>query len=457
MDHAAVSRARHVRVMLAWGFWLFNIVVIVAFWWLNSGSIFLGDSLGDAIIAAGRLAGLLATFCALTQFVLMGRAGWLEPIFGMDRIALFHRYNGFATLLFIFAHTGLIGAGYSVLNDINITEQFVKLVTADVVMWMALTAEMLFVAVVGVSMYIVRKHLKFETWYAVHIMVYAAIALVPWHQLTFGSDLVSDPLFRYYWIGLYAFAALNLLIWRFGRIGWRYAVHKFRVEKIVPETATATSVYITGKHLDKFKMRGGQFVLVRFLSPELFLQEHPFSLSMVPTGEHLRLTIRQLGDFTNAVPHIKPGTPVLISGPHGAFTHEKQLTNKVLYIAGGVGITPIRSLIAERAGWTNTEDAVFLYGNRTLDDTIFPKELADLAKKLHMPMHNVLSEEKNYAGEKGYIDKEKIARLVPDVATRDVYLCGPPPMMDGIRAALAELGVPKAQVHYERFSLYKKG
>lgn len=196
--------------------------------------------------------------------------------------------------------------------------------------------------------------------------------------------------------------------------------------------------------------------MVRFLTKGLGWQEHPFSLSMLPNSKHIRLTIRALGDFTNQVPNIKKGTKVIISGPHGAFTHDKQVTDKVVYIAGGIGITPIRSLIEERANSPQPGDAVFIYGNRTVADTALMDELKALASKINMPIYNVLSEQPGYRGETGYVDEEKIKRLVPDVTKRDVFLCGPPPMMQGVVAALKKLDVPQGQIHYERFSLHKQ-
>jgi ferredoxin-NADP reductase len=144
-----------------------------------------------------------------------------------------------------------------------------------------------------------------------------------------------------------------------------------------------------------------------------------------------------------------------VSGPFGAFTHEQQRTNKLLYIVGGIGITPIYSMIQDQAARGESGNAIMLYGNRTEKDTIFLNELMALGKQINMPLHNVLSDQKNYKGETGFIDKEKIARLVPDVATRDIFLCGPPPMMTGIRVMLKELGVPESHIHYERFALHK--
>lgn len=440
------------RKILAWLFWLANLCVIVGFWWNGSGQTFTNEP----ILAMGRLAGLIATFCALTQFVLMGRVGWLEPIFGLDKLAIFHRRNGIATILLILAHAFLITLGYSQLTGLNAFAQVQQFIQFFPFVPLAMVSEMLFVLVVASSIYIARKHLKFETWYYVHVFTYLAIVLVFWHQFAGGADLLGSSVFRNYWIGLYVFTLLNVVVWRFGIPTVRSLYHNFKIEKTVAETPSATSLYITGNKLESFTARGGQFVLIRILSKGLWWQEHPFSLSQLPNTQHLRLTIRQLGDFTNQVPYFKPGTPVLVSGPYGAFTHALSVKQKTVYIAGGIGITPVRSLLQERAQWKEKGDAVLLYGNRTQKETALWQEITKLAKEIDMPVFNILSEQPNYKGEKGYINKDVIARLVPDIAERDVFVCGPPPMVNGIMPALKELGVPKRNIHYERFSLHKQ-
>ncbi|HET9411889.1 MAG TPA: ferredoxin reductase family protein [Candidatus Saccharimonadales bacterium] len=448
-----MARSSTIKKQLAWAFWALNGAVITGFW--VSGAT--GELASGDIVAVGhalaRLFGLLATFCALTQFVLMGRAGWLEPIFGLDRLAIFHRRNGIAVLALILLHSSLMVITRTLLTG-GVLPEGAQQVLGLPYVWLAVIAEILFIATAVTSIVMVVARLRFELWYAVHMLNYAAIILVPFHQFANGSDFLINPTFAIYWMALYVFTAVNMLVWRFGRPLWLFWWHHFTVQKVVAETPTANSVYISGKNLQRFTAKGGQFVMVRFLDKHRFWQEHPFSLSALPSSDHIRLTVRALGDFTNGIPSLAPGTPVVVSGPHGAFTHEKQVKSKVAYIAGGIGITPLRAMIEERAEAGGKNSAVLLYGNRTAADTALLSELTQFGERIQMPIYTVLSEEKSK--EQGYIDKERIARLVPDIAERDVFLCGPPPMMAGVKQALKELGVPDGQVHYERFSLHKK-
>lgn len=439
---------RKLNKWLAWGFWGVNLAVILYFWATGPAGyeLYSGDWL-LWLYAFGRLAGLLATFAALTQFVLMGRVGWLEPVFGLDRLAIFHRRNGIATVLLILFHwLAMTTTHYLLGGSSPLDYPYV---------WLAYIATLLIITTVGLSLVIVRKHLKFEVWYAVHMLNYLAIAIVPFHQLTNGTDFLANPVFANYWIGLYLFTALNIVVWRFGRTLVKYARHRFKVEKVVAEAPTANSVYISGDNMDEYRARGGQFVLVRFLDKQHMFQEHPFSLSMMPDDKHLRLTIRALGDFTNTMPELKPGTPVWVSGPFGTFTNDAQVTDKVLYIAGGIGITPIRSMLEERAQKGRKDSVVLIYANKSEADVALRGELDELAGKLNMKLHHVMSDQPDFDGEKGYVDLERVKKLVPDFAERDIFICGPPPMMYGLIGNLNGAGVPKTQLHYERFSLHK--
>lgn len=454
MDTKTAAHTQRVASMMAWLFWAANLAVIVGFWLYGNATALASGQTGEVLIAFARLFGLLGTFGILTQLVLMGRAGWLEPVFGLDKLAVFHRINGEVSLVVILLHPLFLALGYGAFSGLDPISQYFQLTQLPFVT-LASLALVTLLFTVGMSIYIVRKHFKFETWHAVHLFNYAVVFLMVWHQLKNGADFIGGGVFYWYWIALYIFALGNILVWRWLKPFAQSLMYGFAVEKVVAETPTATSVYITGRNLHRFKAHGGQFVMVRFLTKRLGWQEHPFSISMLPSSGHFRLTVRQLGDFTNQVPNLKAGTRLIVSGPHGAFTHKKQITNKALYIAGGIGITPIRSMIEERAGWQAPGKAVLVYGNRTLKDAALLSELTTLGKKIGMPIHNVLSEQNGYKGETGYIDGERIKRLVPDFKTRDIFVCGPPPMMNSLIADLKAMGVPPKQIHYERFALHK--
>ena len=432
--------------------------LIVAGCWLwfhthhTTGNLLTGAAVGK-LLAWGRLAGLLAVLAILFQLMLIGRVRWVERSYGMDRLTRLHHVAGFALLLLLLLHPVLLTFGHALQADVGYWAQvsdFCKtwrgLLTA-VIGWGLMMAVSVF------SVLVLLKRVRYELWYATHLVLYVAFGLTFLHQVVSGSDFTDHPAFKAYWIALYAFVLANLLAYRFARPLLGFARHRFVVTEIVPEAGDVTSVYIGGKNLEDFRVEAGQFMIVRFLAQGFRWEAHPFSMSCCPDGKRFRLSIKRLGDFTRRIPELKPGTPVLIDGPHGVFTSRTCACDKVLLIAGGIGITPIRSLAEELVA--GGRDVVLIYGNRNSGGITFQGELDDLAARSGgtLKLVHVLSDDPAWPGERGRVDRDRIARLVPDLAERDVYLCGPPPMMKGVRAALASLGVPATRIHDERFAL----
>jgi predicted ferric reductase len=423
---------------------------VIFYIWSTTSLSYLGKGLPTALIGIGQLFGLLAAGCALLQFMLMGRAVWVERAFGLERLAKFHRLNGLATITFILIHPTLLLIGYAQLGKVSLLKQEITFLTQFQDVWMAAIAATLFVAVVFTSIYIVRKHLRYEQWYWVHLMVYAAILLAFSHQIHVGGSFISSQAFVVYWWCLYIFVGLNVLIGRFLLPLYGHLRYGFKVDEIVRETADTVSIYLRGRHTEHFKMNPGQFIIIWIPIKGFWLEEHPFSLSMLPKDGRLRITPKAVGDYTTKLPNLAPGTPVVVSGPYGHFTPFTAV-HKRLYIAGGVGITPLRAMIEAQDSIT---DSVLVYGNKTSADIIFAAELDQYRITRKLDIHHVISNEPAYQGETGYVDTARVERLVPDFREREVYLCGPPVMMNGLIAGLTAAGLPHEHLHYERFALH---
>lgn len=189
-----------------------------------------------------------------------------------------------------------------------------------------------------------------------------------------------------------------------------------------------------------------------FLQKGFWWQSHPFSLSIFPEGKELRISVKALGDFTEQIPKLKVGTRVLIDGPYGIFTKDVSEKEKSLFLAGGIGITPARSLIEEllREG----KDVKLLYGCKTEADFALKAELEELESKYDLEVTYITSEEERRPFEAGYIDEEKLRRIVPDIKEREVFLCGPAPMTTAVLSLLEKFDVNKKDIHFEKFSLH---
>lgn len=425
-----------------------NLAVVIYFWWQSSWlMITSGD--GAAIgLAIARLAGLLATQLALTQLILIGRIKWVESVFGLDKLSRVHKWNGYTILSLIILHVFILTKTYSSLNEISFFGQLFATIKVDDDFLKAFLAFCVLLGTVFLSITIVRRNLKYEWWYWVHLLNYTVYILFVSHQIKFGSSL-QNTTFYYYWLATYTFAAGHIAWFRFGRPLYNFWRQDFTITK-VEDLGPATSIYITGKNLTTFKRSSGQFMIFRFFQRRFWYEAHPFSLSWGANNNQLRITAKKVGDFTSKLPLLQPGTKVLIDGPHGVFTSHKITKDKVLLIAGGIGITPLRSLTEELAG---TTELTLIYSARTKADAVLIDELKAIQTDRAYKLIEIYAEERIAGAEYGRLDQASLDRLVPDLKDSDVFLCGPPAMMTAVRAALAKSGLPKNQLHWERFAL----
>lgn len=419
----------------------------IAFLWWHAGGISDVHDASTLLTTAGRLAGLLGAASALAQVVLLARLPALERQVGFERLTVWHRRNGKACLLLLLAHAGLILAGYTLGDRISLVREVVRLIGGYPGVITATAGLLLLVGVVVTSLVAVRRRLRYETWWFVHLYAYLAIALAFSHQIATGTAFVGDQVARTYWTALYL-AVLALLVG--GRLvlpALRSAWHGLRVERIVEEAPGVVSVEIGGRSLARLRARSGQFFLWRFLTRDRWWEAHPFSLSAAPDGQRLRITVKSVGDFTGRLRSLRPGTRVVLEGPFGAFTTASRRRPRVALIAGGVGITPIRALLEDMPGGPGDIDVIY----RALSerDVILRSELEQLAERRGTRVHYVLGDHR--AGE--LLTAEHLRRLVPDIAARDVYVCGPPAMAEATRESLLAAAVPRRQIVMERFAL----
>ena len=157
------------------------------------------------------------------------------------------------------------------------------------------------------SIAIVRRRLRYETWYFVHLYAYLGVALAFSHQLATGSDFVGDLWARAYWYALYAVTLGSLVVFRLALPLARSAWHRLRVVRVVDEAPGVVSLEIGGVRLDRLKARTGQFFTWRFLTRSHWWEAHPFSLSAAPDGRRLRITVKGLGDHTRSLRDILAG------------------------------------------------------------------------------------------------------------------------------------------------------
>src|SRR3954466_1563862 len=313
----------------------------VALWWRNTPSI---HGLGDWLTNAGRVTGLLAGYAVAVLVALMARIPPLERGIGAERFAPWHARGGRYTVCLVVAHGLLIVWGYAVTAHTNVVSQTSTLLTSYPDVLAATVAGLLLVGVGLVSMRAARTRMRYETWYYLHFYTYLAVALAFSHQFATGAEFMTNASARIVWGGMYAAVAAAIIWYRFITPARQAVRQQLRVESVRREAADAVSVVVSGLRVHELAAQPGQFLRWRFLTRDLWWASNPYSLSAAPLPDRLRITVKTLGDHSAKIGRLRPGTRVIAEGPYGAMTAARRKRRKVLMIAGGVGVTPLRAL-----------------------------------------------------------------------------------------------------------------
>ncbi len=444
-ERLALRRA--LGLSLVWIVVLGNAAAIV--WlWANGGNLH-PKTTGDLFTSIARITGLVSAYTALLQVVLLARLPVLERLVGFDRLTVWHRWNGHATFDLVIAHVIFSVWGYALLDHYPLGKEISTMLGGGIYPGMitATVGTGLLIGVVATSYVIVRRRLPYEWWYAVHLLAYASIALAWFHQIPTGNELVLDPTAADYWRSLYLATLAVLVVFRVLAPAAGWFRHRLRVAEVVAEGPGVVSLRIEGRRLDALRARPGQFFTWRFLTRGRWWSAHPFSLSAAPDGRSLRITVKALGDHSGSLAAVPVGTRVLAEGPFGVFTAAARRRQKLLLIAGGIGITPIRALLEELRG-----DVVVLYRAVTEQDLVLRDELHALAGRHGFELHEVVGDHRTEEGGR-LLTAPHLHELVPDLVERDVFLCGPPGLADVVKREVRRAGVPRRHVHAERFAL----
>jgi predicted ferric reductase len=398
---------------------------------------------GGLLSAAGRLAGFAGTYLMLIMVVLVARLPWLERSAGQDQLVRWHRQVAPWAIGLITAHVVLIVLGYAQAARTGARHELWVLLTSYRDMLTAAAGFGLLI-VAGVSSYRrVRRRIKYETWWVIHLYLYLGLALAFAHQIVTGVSFIGHPLVRGLWILIWAATAGIVIVFRIAQPIWRSLRHQLRVVEVRREAPGVVSVVCRGRHLDRLAVSGGQFFLWHFLTRELWWQGHPYSLSALPRPPYIRVTIKGLGDQSRAAARLRPGTRVAIEGPYGTFTRYARTCDGVALFAAGVGITPVRALLEDLPAGV---DVVVVVRASTTADLVHRDEVAALVRQRRGRLHEMVGSRRAVR-----LDARALWRIVPDIAYRDVYICGPGGFSAEVADAAVQLGAGPEQIHTETF------
>ncbi|WFG44216.1 ferric reductase-like transmembrane domain-containing protein [Pseudonocardia alni] len=440
------------RVRFGAGIALWAALLLVTGWWASGSGVRDLGGWESGLTSAGRLTGLLASVLLLVQVLLMARMPVLERAFGQDGLAALHRTVGFTSFTGMLAHVGLITWGYAAGELSAAPGELWDMTWTVPGMLPAAAGTACLVLVVVTSVRAARVRLRYESWHLLHLYAYLGVGLALPHQLWTGQEFTGSATRTVFWWGLWTAALLAVLVWRIALPLARSVRHRLVVTAVVPEGDGSVSVHLAGRRLDALGARAGQFLTWRFLSGTGWTRGHPYSLSAMPDGRSLRITVKDLGDGSAAVARLRPGTRVLVEGPFGRLTARARTAPDVLLIGAGVGITPLRALAEEFCAGPGRVTLVHRYAGTPL----FARELTALARTRGCELVPVAGRRRGDGSWLGHgvgpvDDLTALRTWAPDLAHRDVYVCGPEVWTGLVLRTLTAAGVPAGRVHVEHF------
>jgi predicted ferric reductase len=396
------------------------------------------------LLLTGQVMGTAAGFLLIIQIMLVCRSKYLDRVFSINRLLNLHRANAVIILFLAALHLALI---LSALGK--------EILALEIRQWPAYTGLLLFFMMTGIvfsGLFRGFIRIKYQFWIFFHRIFTPVTIILLFIHVYFVSDTFHYGNARVLIFCFFGACVLLYLILRFKRLRiFRYA---YRVESVHMQAAGINTIELVPAGDRKITYAPGQFALLKIRSKSISGEEHPFTISSSPTRPLiLQLTIKESGDWTEKVKETKAGDMAYIDGPFGIFGHlDLDSIDEVIMIAGGIGITPMLSILRYLHDKKSGRKITLLWSNRTQKEVVYPEEFRAMAEKMPNLTIKYLFTREN--GNTGRLDRDGLEKLLSGCSREAVsLLCGPPPMMAQVRKDLLSIGFSGKAIIDERFSL----
>ena len=406
------------------------------------------------IYETGKAFALMAVMIIMMQFVLSSRQKWIEKHFGLDIIFRFHKGIAIIAGLLVICHPILLAFGSGKL----------ELLYSLQLPWYILLGQfgmILILALLIISLFREKLKIKFENWRTYHnVLAVFLLAGIFVHSMIAGghSDLSLASL-QVLWYSMLVIAVFFYVYHKF-YVPAVLTKNNYVVDNVIKETHDVWTLEMKPEKTGKvYDYEPGQFHFLKIQrKDDLPVEEHHFTISSSPRDkEKITSTIKESGDFTSTIGETGSGDPVSIEGPFGRFSNAfHQHEDDLVFIAGGIGITPLMSMLRYMHDVSSNKRVTLLYANRTEEDIVFREEL-DNIQRSGSPRLEIIyfldNPADSWEGESGYINEEKMLKKIDDIHKRSYYICCPEPMREVVLSILSKLKVDKDRIHLEIFSL----
>lgn len=406
------------------------------------------DHVRPFLLELGVAFGFVAYPLITSEFSLVGRIHSISVLFGNDVLMFFHKYMGMAALLLVGVHPLLVLPGsFAPFNPFH----------GPSMMRYGAWSFWLLVALSLTSLFRKPIRLQYGPWMVIHyLLAFGVSALALAHVLAargYSSNGVVRAVMIGYFIG-FLVPTLRYRLWEY----YRMLSTPWEVVENRDEGARTRALVVKPVGHEGFEFHPGQFAWIATGHP-VTSEQHPLSIaSSAERGPDRRIefAIRDLGDWSGRrVPQLAVGSRVYLNGPFGGLSIDREPGQGFVLIAGGIGITPLRSMILTMKDRGDMRPVVLLYAARNLEAVAYRQELEIVQGQMNLKLVLVLAEPRgDWAGERGFIDGALLKRhLPPHCMWFQYFVCGPTSMLDVMEEQLTALRLPRSRVHGERFDI----
>lgn len=406
-------------------------------------------SFASSAFALGQVTGIVGTLLFSFSLILSFRNRIIETMFGgLDKLYRIHHLSGMYGLFLLLLHPLLLSIPRLMYSVEDAMTFFIPFQTNSVSPTdFGILSIIAFMILIGVTLFgVIFSYPGLKKF---HMFLGVAFLLGAVHGFLIPSDIQRDMFIRFWVLG---FASLGLFSYLSYSLLKKFTIHKkvYKVSSVKKIEGGITELFLTPEG-EGITHLPGQFGFFSFIDSSVVSDEsHPFTISSWENNGNIIISAKALGDFTTLLPNEHVGTRLTIEGPYGEFSYGYGSSQQV-WVAGGVGVTPFVAFaehILKQKEFLYEVD--FFYSVRTKDDLAFHELFSRVASVYPTFRYHPIPSDTN-----GFITGQLIVDKVPGVIAKDIFICGPPPMMKALMASLLDLGIKPSRIHSELFSLLK--
>lgn len=389
----------------------------------------------------GQIAGLVGMAMFSVNLLLSSRTKDLDDLFGgINKAYVAHHILGGTAFILLMIHPLLLASAF-IPKSIS-RAAFMLIPGTDWAINFGITALLSMMTLLILTFFI---KLPYQIWKFSHKFLGLAFFFGGIHAFFITSDISSDPWLRIYMLILIGLGMANYI--------YRTLLGKYLVPRLTYRVSEIKILNDDTVEIDLVPVKRqlhfvpGQFVFVSFdHTPGVSAETHPFSVSSAPNDGTLSLSIKYLGDWTRKLPHLKLGTQVYIEGAYGKFSYAFYQNPRQVWIAGGIGVTPFVSM-AKSLVRPDHEIDLYYSVSQPLE-AVYLTDLTSITQTLKgFRVYLWVTKEK------GRLTAETVQKNSGDLKDKDIFICGPLPMMRSLKLQFRRLGLPITRLHTEEFNM----